>query len=100
MTMRKYLVTIHEDGSVSALEFEEPADQALTNYQAGARDAVNTIISILETRQKRSLDLAASYREIGDLTSWKHTTLDACATNACIACIKMSYPQCFNGTRR
>lgn len=24
MTMRKYLVTIHEDGSVSAVEYEDP----------------------------------------------------------------------------
>lgn len=26
MTMRKYLVTIHEDGHMTAQEFEEPAD--------------------------------------------------------------------------
>lgn len=48
MTMRKYLVTIHEDGSVSALEFEEPADQTLTSYQAGFRDAVHEILESLD----------------------------------------------------
>ena len=48
MTMRKYIVTIHEDGSVSAQEFEEPADRALTNYQTGFRDAVHEILDYLD----------------------------------------------------
>lgn len=98
MTMRKYLVTVHEDGSVSALEFEEPSDQALTNYQAGSRDAVNTIISILETQQKKFLDLASHYREIGSRAAYKYCTLEAATTAECIECIKSSY--CLNGTRR
>lgn len=65
MTMRKYIVTIHMDGSVSALEFEEPADQALTNYQAGFRDSVHEIVDSLERLRQVYLARCREYIQIG-----------------------------------
>lgn len=38
MTMRKYLVTIHEDGSVSAVEYEDP-EKVLEAAQRGSFQA-------------------------------------------------------------
>lgn len=91
MTTRKYLVTIHEDGSISALEFEDPADQALTNYQAGSRDAVNSIISILTARRAKCYELASRYGSAGSHGAWRQAMLSATVTAACIEAIKDSF---------
>lgn len=38
MEMRKFIVTVHEDGSISAVEYIPPEDQSFANYQAGIKD--------------------------------------------------------------
>lgn len=65
MTMRKYLVTVHEDGHVTALEFEEPSDMTLTNYQAGARDAAQQILNMLVCRKTAYDNAARAYASVG-----------------------------------
>ena len=67
MTMRKYLVTIHEDGHVTAQEFEEPAEQALTNYQAGFRDAVDEILDSLERLRLSYINKVQEYIQCGKM---------------------------------
>lgn len=56
MTMRKYLVTIHEDGSVTALEYDEP--NGYSAYQTGKRAAAREIVEMLRTRKTKSLERA------------------------------------------
>ena len=65
MTMRKYIVTIHDDGSVSALEFEEPADHAQTNYRTGFRDAVYEILDSLDRLKLSYIDKTREHIQCG-----------------------------------
>lgn len=91
MEIRKFIVELHPDGKMSWYEYEEPAHSVFANYKAGAQDAYNTIISILETRKKKAADMAVNYKFRGDREAWKYTLLDAACTDACIATIKASY---------
>lgn len=98
MQMRKYLVTIHEDGSVSALEFEEPADQALTNYQAGFRDAVHEILDSLERLKLSYLNKSRGYVQRGEMENGSTEGHKAIAMYFAIAELKRKYK--VFGTRR
>lgn len=91
MQMRKYLVTIHEDGSVSALEFEEPADQALTNYQAGFRDAVCEILKFLESRKMAYTNNSRGYVQCGKMGDCHDEVMKAHALYYAIAELKRRY---------
>ena len=58
MTMRKYLVTVHSDGTLSALEFEEHEDVIEDERRASFRRGYMTAIyesrkKILEFRERR-----------------------------------------------
>lgn len=50
MTMRKYLVTVHEDGRVTASEYEEPQGFVYcASESAVVRDAYNQALSDIKT---------------------------------------------------
>lgn len=93
MEIRKFIIELHPDGKMTWCEYEDPPYylSASANYKAGAQDAYNTIISILETRKKKAADMAVNYKFKGDREAWKHTLLDAACTDACIKCIESSY---------
>lgn len=60
MTMRKYLVTIHEDGHISAYEYEEPAGYTYSAgegdaYRSGYNQALYDAESIIEEEMYRCL---------------------------------------------
>ena len=98
MTMRKYLVTIHEDGSVMCQEFDEPADQALQNYQAGYRNAVDSILECLE-RHKLSYDnTARGYSQCGKMHDCYAVEQKYVAICKAIDDVRLKYKVC--GTRR
>lgn len=50
MTMRKYLVTIHEDGHITALEFEEPGQVIEEERRAGFISGY--MAALMESRKK------------------------------------------------
>lgn len=50
MTMRKYLVTIHEDGSVSAVEYEDPEKVLEAAQRAAFR--LGYMAALSESRKK------------------------------------------------
>ena len=98
MTMRKYLVTIHEDGTVSAQEYDEPADQALRNYQAGFSDAVDAVLECLERRKLSYENIGRGYAQRGkvdDFCAAEHKYVAMCKT---IEEVRSKYK--VNGTRR
>ena len=47
MEIRKFIVTVHEDGSISAVEYTPPEDQSLKNYQVGCKDTRTRIENML-----------------------------------------------------
>ena len=98
MTMRKYIVTIHEDGSVSAQEFEEPADQALTNYQAGFQDAVHEIQDSLESLKLSYINKVREYIQCGKTEDASRENGKALAMYVAIALLRRRYG--VFGTRR
>lgn len=57
MTMRNYLVTIHEDGRITASEYEEPEGFVYRASEAVVRDAYNQALldvkTILEAEKAR-----------------------------------------------
>lgn len=58
MTMRKYLVTIHEDGRITADEYEEPKGFVYCSGEAssvwgGYNQALDDVISVLEAEKAR-----------------------------------------------
>lgn len=72
MEMRKFVVEIHPDGTVSGVEYIPPEDQALENYQAGCKDTrtrVENMLRIEITRAKHN----ASLQEYGPV--WKNMWL-------------------------
>jgi hypothetical protein len=54
MEIRKFIVTVHEDGSISAVEYMPPEDQSLANYQAGCKDTRTRIEKMLSCEIKRA----------------------------------------------
>lgn len=91
MEIRKFIVELHPDGKMTWCEYEEPQYSVSANYKAGAQDAYNTIISILETRKKKVADRAVNYKFKGDREAWKSALSDAACTDVCIATIKANY---------
>lgn len=58
MTMRKYLVTVHEDGRISAVEYEEPHgfvyyDREVAIAQESYNQALRDVKTILEAEKAR-----------------------------------------------
>ena len=54
MEIRKFIVSIHEDGAVTAVEYIPPEDQSLANYQAGCKDTRTRIEKMLRCEIKRA----------------------------------------------
>ncbi len=54
MEMRKFMVTVHEDGTISAIEYIPPEDQSLTTYQAGCKDTRTRVENILKYEIKKA----------------------------------------------
>lgn len=54
MEIRKFIVTVHEDGSISVVEYIPPEDQSLANYQAGCKDTRTRIEKMLGCEIKRA----------------------------------------------
>lgn len=54
MEIRKFIVTVHEGGSISAVEYMPPEDQAIANYQAGRKDTRTRIEKMLSCEIKRA----------------------------------------------
>ena len=98
MTMRKYIVTVHEDGSVSAQEFEEPADLALTNYQAGFRDAVHEILDSLDRLKLSYINKTRENIQCGRMNDAHDEDCKALALYWAISYLKKRYK--VFGTRR
>lgn len=91
MENRKFIIDLHPDGKMTWCEYEEPNYSVSANYKAGAQDAYNTIIGILEARKKTAADMAVDYKFKGDREAWKHALLDAAYMDACIIAIKACY---------
>lgn len=91
MEMRKFIIERHPDGKMTWCEYEEPVYSVSANYKAGAQDAYNTIINILEKRKKKIADIAISYKFRGDQESWRKALLDCESTDECIVSIKNNY---------
>lgn len=72
MEIRKFIVTVHEDGSISAVEYIPPEDQALANYQAGCKETRTRIEHMLRYEIGRAKH-NASLQDFGPL--WKDTWL-------------------------
>ena len=98
MTMRKYIVTVHADGSMTAQEFEEPADRALTNYQAGFRDAVHEILDSLESVKLSYINKVREYIQCGKMEDASDENSKALAMYVAISLLKRRYG--VFGTRR
>ena len=54
MEIRKFIVTVHEDGSISVVEYIPPEDKSLANYQAGCKDTRTRIENMLSCEIKRA----------------------------------------------
>ena len=98
MTMRKYLVTVHADGGVCVQEFEEPADQALTNYQAGVRDAVHEILNSLESMKQSYINRVREYIQCGKMEDASEECGKALAMYVAVSLLRRRYG--VFGTRR
>lgn len=68
MEMRKYIIEVHTDGTITGVEYIPPEDQSLANYQAGCKDTITRIESILKHVISRA-QLNASMTEHGP--AWK-----------------------------
>lgn len=75
MEMRKFIVTVNEDGSISVVEYIPPEDQSLANYHAGRKDTQARIERLLRREIKRA-ELNSRLEEFGP--GWK----EAWATKA------------------
>lgn len=54
MEIRKFIVTVHEDGTISVVEYMPPEDQLRENYQAGCKDTRTRIAKMLSCEIKRA----------------------------------------------
>lgn len=53
MTMRKYIITIHEDGRITADEYEEPKGFVYCSGEDDYNQALADVISVLEAEKAR-----------------------------------------------
>lgn len=54
MEMRKYIIEVHTDGTITGVEYIPPEDQSSANYQAGCKDTRTRIESILKHEISRA----------------------------------------------
>jgi hypothetical protein len=54
MEMRKFIIEMHTDGTISVVEYIPPEDQSLANYQAGCKDTRTRIENILRHELARA----------------------------------------------
>lgn len=52
MEIRKFIVTVHEDGFISVVEYIPPEDQLPASYQAGCKDTRARIEKMLSCEIK------------------------------------------------
>ena len=72
MEMRKFVVTVHEDGTISVVEYIPREDQSLANYQAGCKDTRTRIEKMLSCEIERAKH-HAGVKEYGPV--WQDTWL-------------------------
>lgn len=82
MTMRKYLVTIHEDGHITANEYEEPQGFVYCASEAAVvRDAYNQALRDVKTileAEKARCDVNSKIKKFGQgwVTSWAGRSIE------------------------
>lgn len=54
MEIRKFIVTVYEDRSISVVEYIPPEDQSLATYHAGCKDTRTRIEKMLSCEIKRA----------------------------------------------
>ena len=54
MEIRKFIVTVHEDRSISMVEYIPPEDQSLANYKDGCKDTKTRIEKMLSCEINRA----------------------------------------------
>lgn len=47
MEMRKFVIEVHTDGSITGVEYIPPEDQSVSNYQVGCIDTITRVENIL-----------------------------------------------------
>lgn len=98
MQMRKYLVTIHEDGSVSAVEYEEPSD-IKTRFKDGLLSGMSFLSymadeRVNELRQKAQYAAATGCVDEAKLLTAQYKELEYFVPSVTRELIRV------NGTRR
>ena len=73
MEICKFIVTVHEDGSITVAEYIPPEDQSLANYHSGCKDTRTRIENMLQHEIKRAKH-NAGLQEYGP--KWKDAWLD------------------------
>lgn len=68
MEMRKFIVTVYEDGSTSVVEYIPPEDHSLADYHAGRKDTQAHIERLLRHEIRRA-ELNSRSQEFGP--GWK-----------------------------
>lgn len=61
MEIRKFIIEVHTDGTISGVEYIPPEDQSLAKYQAGCKDTRTRIENILKhelTRAQRNAGMS------------------------------------------
>lgn len=82
MTMRKYLVTIHEDGHITAVEYEEPRGFVYGSREAAVvRDAYNQALRDVKTileAEKTRCDAYSKIEKFGQgwVTRWANCSIE------------------------
>lgn len=54
MEMRKFIIEVHTDGTISGFEYIPPEDQSESNYQAGCKDTRARVENILRHELARA----------------------------------------------
>lgn len=61
MEIRKFIIEVHTDGTISGVEYIPPEDQSLLNYQAGCKDTRTRVENVLKhelARAQRNANLS------------------------------------------
>lgn len=70
MEMRKFVIEVHTDGTITGVEYIPPEDQSVSNYQAGCKDTRTRVENILKHELARA-QCNASSSEYGPV--WQAT---------------------------
>lgn len=54
MEMRKFIVEVHTDGTITGVEYIPLEDQSVSNYQAGCKDTRTRVENILKHELARA----------------------------------------------